>query len=131
MRPGFIGSGDGRAYCSRWRVALLSPDDPVAHDRGLVHTGGDLVIPDPKRVVRGGVTSDAAASVRAVLHRGEREREYRTVLASETIRGLPAWLDWMVLFDLSTLRRLVPDEAVRGMFCLPESTVSIFIATSS
>jgi hypothetical protein len=28
----------------------------------------------------------------------------------------------MVLFDLSTLRKLVADEAVRGMFYLPEST---------
>lgn len=44
------------------------------------------------------------------------------MLASEIIRSLPDSLDWMVLFDLSTLRRLVADEVVRGMFYLPEST---------
>jgi hypothetical protein len=43
------------------------------------------------------------------------------VLASKIIRSLPESLDWMVLFDLSTLRQLVADEAVRGMFFLPES----------
>src|SRR5829696_6470496 len=59
---------------------------------------------------------------RGVIHRGEREQECSTVLASEIIRSLPASLDWMVLFDLSTLRKLVADETVRGMFYLPEST---------
>jgi hypothetical protein len=44
------------------------------------------------------------------------------VLASQIIRSLPESLDWMVLFDLSTLRRMVADETVRGMFSLPEST---------
>ena len=43
------------------------------------------------------------------------------MLASQIIRSLPESLDWMVLFDLSTLRQLVADEAVRGMFGLPES----------
>jgi hypothetical protein len=44
------------------------------------------------------------------------------VLASQIIRSLPASLDWMVLFDLSTLRRMATDGTVRGMFFLPEST---------
>jgi hypothetical protein len=44
------------------------------------------------------------------------------VLASQIMRSLPESLDWMVLFDLSTLRQLVADEAVMGMFFLPECT---------
>ena len=44
------------------------------------------------------------------------------MLASQIIRSLPEALDWMVLFDLSTLRRLVAEEAVRGKFFLPEDT---------
>jgi hypothetical protein len=32
---------------------------------------------------------------------------------------LPDSLDWMVLFDLSTLRRLADDETVRAMYSLP------------
>ena len=44
------------------------------------------------------------------------------MLASQIIRSLPESLDWMVLFDLSTLRRLATDETVRGMFFLPQST---------
>jgi hypothetical protein len=44
------------------------------------------------------------------------------VLASQIIRSLPESLDWMVLFDLSTLRRMATDETVRGMFFLPQST---------
>jgi hypothetical protein len=44
------------------------------------------------------------------------------VLASQIIRSLPESLEWMVLFDLSTLRRLAADETVRGMFFLPQST---------
>jgi hypothetical protein len=44
------------------------------------------------------------------------------VLASQIIRSLPESLEWMVLFDLSTLRRLATDETVRGMFFLPQST---------
>ena len=41
------------------------------------------------------------------------------MLASEIIRSLPDSLDWMVLFDLSTLRRLAADETVRAMYSLP------------
>ena len=41
------------------------------------------------------------------------------MLASEIIRSLPGSLDWMVLFDLSTLRRLAADETVRAMYYLP------------
>jgi hypothetical protein len=44
------------------------------------------------------------------------------VLASQIIRSLPESLDWMVLFDLSTLRRMATDETVRRMFFLPQST---------
>jgi hypothetical protein len=44
------------------------------------------------------------------------------VLASQIIRSLPESLEWMVLFDLSALRRLATDETVRGMFYLPQST---------
>ena len=44
------------------------------------------------------------------------------MLASEIVRSLPGSLDWMVLFDLSSLRKLVADTSVRGMFFLPEST---------
>ena len=44
------------------------------------------------------------------------------MLASQIIRSLPESLEWMVLFDLSTLRRLAADETVRGMFFLPQST---------
>jgi hypothetical protein len=44
------------------------------------------------------------------------------VLASQIIRSLPESLEWMVLFDLSTLRRLAADETVRDMFFLPQST---------
>jgi hypothetical protein len=44
------------------------------------------------------------------------------VLASQIIRSLPESLDWMVLFDLSTLRRMAADETIRGMFFLPQST---------
>jgi len=43
------------------------------------------------------------------------------VLVSRIIRSLPESLDWMVLFDLSTLRRMASDETVRGMFFLPQS----------
>ena len=50
------------------------------------------------------------------------EKGCSTVLVSQIIRSLPESLDWMVLFDLSTLRRMVADETVRGMFFLPEST---------
>jgi hypothetical protein len=42
------------------------------------------------------------------------------VLASEIIHALPGSLEWMVLFDLSTLRRLVADETVEAMFFLPQ-----------
>ena len=41
------------------------------------------------------------------------------MLASEIIRSLPGSLDWMVLFDLSPLRRLAADETVRAMYSLP------------
>ncbi len=41
------------------------------------------------------------------------------VLTSEILRGLPGALDWMVLFDLPTLRSLISDTIVRGMFSLP------------
>ena len=41
------------------------------------------------------------------------------MLASEIIRSLPGSLEWMVLFDLSTLRRLAVDETVRAMYSLP------------
>ena len=44
------------------------------------------------------------------------------MLASEIIRSLPDSLDWMVLFDLSTLRKLVADATIRGMFFLPKNT---------
>jgi hypothetical protein len=44
------------------------------------------------------------------------------VLGSQIIRSLPESLDWMVLFDLSTLRRMTADETIRGMFFLPQST---------
>ena len=44
------------------------------------------------------------------------------MLASRIIRSLPESLDWMVLFDLSTLRRMATDETVRGMFFLPQGT---------
>lgn len=44
------------------------------------------------------------------------------MLVSGIIRSLPESLDWMVLFDLSTLRRVASDETVRGMFFLPQST---------
>ena len=44
------------------------------------------------------------------------------MLASQIIRSLPESLDWMVLFDLSTLRRMTADETIRGMFFLPQST---------
>ena len=54
------------------------------------------------------------------------------MLASQIIRSLPESLDWMVLFDLSTLRQLVADEAVRGMFFLPRKAwISTITATSS
>ena len=39
------------------------------------------------------------------------------MLASQIIRGLPESLDGLGLFDLSTLRQLVGDEAVRGASC--------------
>ncbi|MGF1470869.1 MAG: hypothetical protein ACFB50_03900 [Rubrobacteraceae bacterium] len=41
---------------------------------------------------------------------------------SEIVRGLPGTLGWMVLFDLSKLRRMIADPTVREMFFLPEST---------
>ena len=48
--------------------------------------------------------------------------EISPVLASEIIRTLPGSLGWMVLFDLSTLRRLAADEIVRAMYSLPRGT---------
>lgn len=53
---------------------------------------------------------------------GRTETGCSVVLASQIIRSLPESLDWMVLFDLSTLRRLAADETVRSMFFLPQST---------
>ncbi len=41
------------------------------------------------------------------------------MLASQIVRTLPGSLEWMVLFDLSTLRRLVADEVVKAMYSLP------------
>jgi hypothetical protein len=51
--------------------------------------------------------------------RGETEQGCSTVLATQTIHSLPESLDWMVLFDLSTLRRLATVETVRAMYFLP------------
>src|SRR5215210_3210600 len=53
---------------------------------------------------------------------GGRVWEISPVLASEIIRTLPGSLGWMVLFDLSTLRRLAADEIVRAMYSLPRGT---------
>lgn len=41
------------------------------------------------------------------------------MLASQIVRTLPGSLEWMVLFDMSTLRRLVADEVVKAMYFLP------------
>ena len=41
-------------------------------------------------------------------------------MTSEILRGLPSTLDWMVLFDLPTLRGLIADPVVRSMFSLPQ-----------
>lgn len=56
---------------------------------------------------------------KAVLFRRGRARALSSVLASQIVRALPGSLEWMVLFDLSTLRRLVADETVRAMYYLP------------
>ena len=52
------------------------------------------------------------------------------MLASEIVRTLPGSLEWMVLFDMSTLRRLVADEAVKAMYFLPRGWISTGTATS-
>ena len=38
---------------------------------------------------------------------------------SDILRGLPASIDWMVLFDLSAIRPLADDRTVRQMYFLP------------
>ena len=53
------------------------------------------------------------------------------MLASQILRSLPESLDWMVLFDLSTLRQLVADEAVRACSSCRKAWISTITATSS
>lgn len=43
------------------------------------------------------------------------------MLISEITQILPASLEWMVLFDLATLKSLADDNTVKQMFFLPES----------
>ena len=42
------------------------------------------------------------------------------MLVSEILRGLPASLEWMVLFNISAIRQLTDDNIVRAMYHLPE-----------
>jgi len=60
------------------------------------------------------------------------------VLASQIIRSLPESLDWMVLFELSTLRRLAADilasvneDGSFGLYDVPVSTALAILALTS
>jgi hypothetical protein len=44
------------------------------------------------------------------------------MLVSEILQKLPATLDWMVLFNLSSLRQLGDDSLIKAMFFLPAET---------
>jgi hypothetical protein len=44
------------------------------------------------------------------------------MLVSEILHSLPGSLEWMVLFNLSTIRSSIVDTSVKRMFFLPEST---------
>lgn len=42
------------------------------------------------------------------------------MLISEILQGLPNFLEWMVLFDLRSIRKLTDDAIARAMYHLPE-----------